>query len=106
MDYLMEDVAKNLGLERETVEAVVDEMMLQLHKQIFEYKGLNGDYIGETLHYQINEQAYYHLLGFLDQFSEKYIWDDRPANEYLLRLGGRIRWAPYRHQMLGWKESD
>lgn len=102
MGTITNDIAETLGCEPSEVDAIIEELMLQFHRRLYEYSGLNGDYIGEELHYQIGDQAFYHLLGFLDTFSERYSWEPGTANEYLLRLSGRSRWAPFRHQIESW----
>src|SRR3712207_2100318 len=102
-DRLIDEVARNLDIDEREVRAVIDEFGLQLHKRALEYKGLNGDYIGEELWTEIDPQAFYHLLGFLDYFAERYSWSPASATQYLLRLGRQLDWLPYRHQMLGWK---
>ena len=101
------EAAKNLGMEEDDVRKVVDEVMLLLHKGMAEYGDLGRrDYIGGALHYEIGPQAFYHLLGFLDQFSGKYQWEQGDATEYLLRLGSRSDWAPYQHQVKSWKYAS
>lgn len=104
-ENLIADVARNLGMEDDAVSHVVDEFLLQLHRRLYEYRGLNGDYVGEELHYQIGPQGFYHLLGFLDTFSDRYSWEPGSANEYLLRLGRRADWAPYQHQTESWSDG-
>lgn len=101
---MIEQVAENLGMGAEQVAPVVDEFLLQLHRRLYEYKGLNGDFIGEELHWQIGKQGFYHLLGFLDCFSDRYQWEAGIASEYLMRLGSRSDWLPFRHQIESWKE--
>lgn len=101
---MIKEIAKNLGEEEELVANVLNEFCYQLHKGIFEYEGVNGDFIGEELHYLIPNQAFYHLLGFLQEFANKYGFDEDSASEYLLRLGSRSTWLPYSHQMSGWKK--
>lgn len=103
---VLDEVAANLGMEPDAVRGVVDEFMLQLHKRFIEYEGLNGDYLGEQLHWEVGHQAFFHLLGFLDRFAEKYQWEPGTANEYLMRLGSRADWLPYSHQCRGWKEAE
>jgi hypothetical protein len=102
---MIKEIAENIGEEEEVVANVVDEFCCQLHKRIFEYKGLNGDFIGEELHYLIPSQAFFHLLCFLQEFANKYGFDENSASEYLLRLGTRSTWLPYSHQMSGWKKE-
>lgn len=105
-DSILEVTAKNLGMEACEVASVIDEFMLQLHRKLVEYEGLNGDYIGEELHYSIGRQAYFHLLGFLDRFSERYQWERGTAVEYMARLFSPAEWRPFSHQLQGWKESS
>lgn len=104
-EHLIADVARTLGMEDDAVSHVVDEFLLQLHRCLYEYRGLNGDYVGEELHYQIGPQGFYHLLGFLETFSDRYSWEPGSATEYLLRLGRRADWAPYQHQMESWVDG-
>jgi hypothetical protein len=104
-DRLIAEIAQNTGIDDDVVIHVANELMLQLHRRLFEYRGLNGDFIGEELHLQIGPQAFYHLLGFLDLFSDRYQWERGSATEYLLRLGRRADWAPFQHQMEGWRDA-
>ena len=97
------EIAAALGMDEEDVRPVLDEFMLRLHKCAHEYEGMNGDYVGEQLRFDIGPQAYYHLLGFLDLFANAYTWEPGTSGEYLLRLGRRSDWVPFRHQMEGWK---
>ncbi len=102
---LTADVAQYLSLEEELVVSVIDEFLLRLHRGAVEYEGLNGDYIGEQLSWDIAPQGYYHVLGFLEWFATCYSWNPGTANEYLGRMGGATRWAPFRHQRDSWTES-
>ncbi len=101
---LIDEIAEALNMERDEISAVIDEFVLQLHRRQYEYKGLNGDYLGEELHYHITKKAYYHLLGFLDTFSERYEWDS--ASEYLLRLGKQSEWMPFKQQIKSWEKRS
>lgn len=98
--------AANLGMDSSEVGHVVEEFLLQLHRDLVEYEGMNGDYLGESLWHRLSPQAYLHLLGFLDRFSERYQWEPGIADEYLARLGTRAHWMPYAHQATGWVESS
>jgi hypothetical protein len=100
------ETASNLGLEDMVVRSVIDEFMLQLHRDLVEYQGMNGDYLGESLSLHLPNQAFFHLLGFLDRFSERYQWEPGTAHEYLARLGSRSDWLPFSHQLRGWVESS
>ena len=104
-DTLTRQVAQNLGMDASEVSSVIDEFMLLLHKEIYEYKGIDGNYVSEELHWKISPQAFFHLLGFIYEVG----YDTREkgmANELLLRLGSRADWLPYRHQMEGWKNPS
>ena len=103
---LENEIAEHLGLDPENVSDVIIEFLRRLHKGLYEYKGLNGDFIGEQLHWDMNKMGFYHLLGFLDTFSDRYGWNSGDANEYLLRLGGSEEWGLYKRQMAAWKESS
>ncbi|MGN8160650.1 hypothetical protein ACS8YF_18515 [Salinisphaera sp. SWV1] len=105
-DSMIEESAKGTGVEKDIADSIVSEFCLQLHKRLYEYRGLNGDYIGEELCNDISGQAFYHVLGFLDKFSERYNWEEGSATEYLLRLGSRGEWRPFEHQTTGWKSGQ
>lgn len=103
---LAHKIANEVGLEASDVERVIGEFCLQLHRGLIEYKGMNGDFLGEDLSLALSPQAFFHLLGFLDAFSERYDWEPGDASEYLARLGTRGHWAPFRHQCDGWKPGS
>lgn len=100
------ETAANLDLEVSVVHSVIGDFMLQLHRDLVEYEGINGDYIGESLSHRLPRQAFFHLLGFLDCFSERYGWQPGSAGEYLGRLGSRADWLPFAHQQEGWVKSS
>ncbi len=102
---MLSEIASNLGYDEEVVRAVVAEFALQLHRHAFEYRSGNGDFIGEELWSLVDRQTFYHLLGFLTYFAERYGWDDNSASNYLLRLGCQAVWAPFQHQMAGWQSA-
>lgn len=84
---LAEEAAQNLGMEIDDVQSVMDEVMLLLHKGIVESHQERGPFIPMKLLWRIGDQAFYHLLGFLDNFSEDYRWEKGDATQYLQRLG-------------------
>lgn len=99
---LTSEIASKLGDDREHVAKVIDEFCFLLRRRLFEYQGLNGDYIGEQLHYDISDRAYFHLLGFLDQFSGSYDWEQGIAREYIARLMSEEAWRPFSQEAAGW----
>lgn len=97
------EVATLLGKSRDDVMETVELFMELLHKKAYEYKGLNGDYIGEELHYDMSDKAFYHFLGFLNDFDDKYNWE-QSASEYIARLSSRETWQPFSEQMQQWNK--
>lgn len=104
---LIGEIAENTGYDESEVGDILNESLLQLHKRLYEYKGQNGDYLAEELLAHIDDQAYFHLLGFLNLFSSKYSWDEPGCHlEYLYRQRTRSTWLPFIHQTSGWKEKS
>lgn len=91
----IDKVAARAGQDPGVTCRIIEEFCLGLRRQLDEYKGINGDYIGEQLHWDIGNRAFFHLLGFLDQFSEKYQWEPGIAYEYVARLMGKDEWKPF-----------
>ena len=104
-DSFLQDAAKNLGMEVEEIIPILDELMLQFHKAIATSDHANP-FVGSKLLFDTSPQTFYHLLCFLDYFSEKYKWEAGDASEYLLRLGKRSEWAPFVHQARGWVKEN
>lgn len=97
----IDKVAASSGQDSGVVSLVIEEFCLGLRRKLDEYKGMNGDYIGEQLHWDIGIRAFFHLLGFLDQFSEKYRWEPGTAYEYVARLLSKDEWEPFSQEYLG-----
>lgn len=102
----IQQIAANSGEEPEVVKRVIEEFCLGLRRGLDEYKGLNGDYIGEQLHWDISNRAFFHLLGFLDLFSEKYQWEPGSAREYVSRLFTEDEWKPFSQEYFRAKSPD
>lgn len=102
----VDQIAANAGEDPEFVSRVIEEFCLGLRRSLDEYKGINGDYIGEQLHWDISNRAFFHLLGFLDQFSEKYQWEPGSAREYILRLFSEDDWKPFSQEYIRANSSD
>jgi hypothetical protein len=95
IEFFSSLIAKKVGVDEAIAQKIIEEFNLELHRNIYEYKGMNGDYIGGELHYQIGIHAYYHFLGFLDVFSERYGWGPGDSSEYLSRIFGNEALEPY-----------
>lgn len=103
---ILHQVAASSGQAPAVVNRVIEEFCLALRRGLDKYKGINGDYIGEQLHWEVSSRAYFHLLGFLDQFSEKYQWDPGSAREYVARLYAEDEWKPFSEEYFRAKTSD
>lgn len=103
---MIEEISQATGIDKGAVQQVVDQLAMQLHRRLETYMGMNGDYIGESLHWEVGPRAFYHLLGFLDMFAEKYEWEPGDAREYLLRLGSPADWAQYHSEPPDNNKSD
>ncbi|MES1976882.1 MAG: hypothetical protein V4451_02530 [Pseudomonadota bacterium] len=102
----IDQVAANAEQEPAVVSRVIEEFCLALRRELDEYKGVNGDYVGEQLHWDIGNRAFFHLLGFLDQFSEKYQWEPGSAREYVSRLFTEDEWKPFSQEYFSAKLPD
>jgi hypothetical protein len=83
---LINQLALRLNENPERVQRIIDELCIALNRDLAQYKGLNGDYLGEQLHWDIGHRAFFYFLGFLDTFSTKYNWERGIGREYALRL--------------------
>jgi hypothetical protein len=103
VERIIEKVSQATETSPERVSAIVDNLFLQLHRQFYEYKGLNGDYIGEELHWQLSRMSYFHLMGSFRLLIERYTFDEpEEISEYLLRLALAKEWEIYSSQMNEW----
>ena len=102
----IQQIAANAGEEPAVVKRVIEEFCLGLRRGLDQYKGLKGDYIGEQLHWDISNRAFFHLLGFLDLFSEKYQWEPGSAREYVSRLFTEDEWKPFSQEYFRAKSPD
>ncbi len=111
-ESIIQTAAENLCMEVSEVAAVVDEIMLQLHRAEFERNEVKGgDYLGVsqigTLFRALPRQAFFHFLGFYEFMQrDQAEWERGYANEYLMRLAPRSEWLPFSHQMSGWKRGN
>jgi len=99
-------IAEKVGEDPALVGRIIEEFCLDLRKSLDGYKGLNGDYLGEQLHWEISTRAFFHLLGFLDGFSGKYQWEPGSAREYILRLYSEEDWKPFSQEYMTPRENS
>lgn len=99
---MLERIAKDLNIDAELVSRVIDHFALSMHRGFAEYKGSNGDYVGEQLRLCVSPMAWYHLLGVFHLLATRYEWDEHATDEYLAHCGASDVWEPYRKQCAGW----
>jgi hypothetical protein len=104
---MKERIAEKVLTDTDLVGRVIEEFSLELRKELDGYKGINGDYLGEQLRWDIGARAFFHLLGFLDAFAGKYDWEPGLAREYIFRLYSENEWKPFADEyMPGSAASD
>ncbi len=99
-------IAEKVGEDPAVVGRIIEEFCLDLRKSLDGYKEINGDYLGEKLHWEIGARAFFHLLGFLDEFSGKYQWEPGSAREYILRLYSEKDWKPFSQEYMRSETAD
>jgi hypothetical protein len=100
---ILSEVARVVDQDIESVRSVVATFARELHRHALEYEDANGDFIGEHLLWQIDQEAYFHLIGFLEYFAERYNWESGTSSEYLLRLNSPETWERFSRDMETWK---
>jgi len=100
---IINEIAKEAGISREQATRASEVLLEILHRRLVEYRGLNGDYLGEKAQYELSERGFYHLLGFVEQFSKKYLWDEGSISEYLGRLPPVERWKKLNKEIAKWE---
>jgi hypothetical protein len=100
---ILAEVAIEAGISWDDARRVSESLLKTLHKRLVEYRGLNGDYLGEQAHWELSEKAFYHLLGLFEQFSRRYLWEEDSTSEYLGRLPPIQRWEELAEETRGWK---
>ena len=103
---IIAEISEKAGISRNQARFASEALLEGLHKRLVEYRDLNGDYLGECAHRELSNKAFYHLLGFVEQFSRRYSWDEGSISEYLGRLPPVERWEELSKEMADWKWSD
>jgi hypothetical protein len=100
---LMKQVATEADVSEETAIRVSEALLKNLHRRLVEYREGNGDYLGQLACSEMSDRAFFHLLGFVEQFSINYAWEEGSINEYLGRLPPVERWEAFHPDLEGWK---
>lgn len=103
MMSLMEQVATDAEVSEETAVKVSEALLKNLHRRLVEYRDGNGDYLGQLAWSEMSDRAFFHLLGFVEQFSINYSWEEGSINEYLGRLPPVERWEAFHPDLEGWQ---
>ena len=107
---LVETVADQVALPPEKVLNVFEHSFRELHRRMYEYDGMNGDYLCEELVHELPETVWIHLYLFLVLYQIKYS-SDHPEDvmsesiTQLQYLGESDWWQPYVDQTKEWKMS-
>ena len=103
---ILDEVARDAAISVDEARRASEALLKALHKRLVEYRGLNGDYLGEWAHWELSEKGFYHLLGFVEQFSINYSWEKGVISEYLGRLPPVERWKALAEEIRDWKWRD
>jgi cytochrome c oxidase assembly protein Cox11 len=97
---IIEKLSYKFNKDPDEVTGFIGEFMQLMHKEFYES---NEDVVGAPMYYNLGPKGYYHFLGMIKCFSEKY--DEVYPEEYLLRLGITSDWKQYSDQIAEWKKS-
>ena len=101
-----DEVAREAAISVDEARRASEALLKALHKRLVEYRGLNGDYLGERAHWELSEKGFYHLLGLVEQFSIRYSWEKGSISEYLGRLPPVERWKALAEEIRDWNWRD
>lgn len=107
---LVETIGRQADLPPGKVLHVLDSAFRELHRRMYEYEGVNGDYICEQLRSELSEPAWIHLYFFLVLHRIKYSTDHpddvmSDSTIQLQYLGESERWQSYLDETKEWKMS-
>ncbi|RJP93882.1 MAG: hypothetical protein C4518_05070 [Desulfobacteraceae bacterium] len=103
---LYDEVAREAAISLDEARRASEALLKALHRRLVEYRGINGDYLGEMAHWELSEKGFYHLLGFVEEFSIRYSWEKNSISEYLGRLPPVERWKALAKEIRGWNWRD
>lgn len=101
-----DEVAREADISVDQARRASEALLKALHKRLVEYRGINGDYLGEMAHWELSERGFYHLLGFVEQLSIRYSWEEGSISEYLGRLPPIERWRALTEEIKDWHWRD
>lgn len=101
-----DEVARQADISVDQARRASEALLKALHKRLVEYRGLNGDYLGEMAHWELSERGFYHLLGLVEQLSIRYSWEEGSISEYLGRLPPVERWKALAEEIKDWNWRD
>ena len=97
-----DEVAREAAISLDEARRASEALLKALHKRLVEYRGVNGDYLGEMAHWELSERGFYHLLGLIEQLSIRYSWEEGTISEYLGRLPPVERWKALAEEIGDW----
>ncbi len=86
------EIARKIGIDTCDAQLATTGFLRWLRHSIPAHTEGNRDFIGEELHWLISRSMFYELIGFLDEFADRYSWEKGIAAEYLLRIAPREEW--------------
>ncbi len=101
-ESILDEVAREAEISVDQARRASEALLKTLHKRLVEYRGLNGDYLGERAHWELSERGFYHLLGFVEQLAIRYSWEEGSISEYLGRLPPVDRWKTLAEEIKDW----
>jgi hypothetical protein len=112
MNDLTEQLAVRFRLSLTDTREILEEVFAHIHRRLFEGKNgdgprINGDYIGESLRWDIGSDAYFHFIGMLVCIT-KYYGVEEPGEwvEYASRTFSAEEAERLNAQMSNWKSQD
>jgi hypothetical protein len=102
---MMQKVANAAQIDETDAMIAVEEFLLQLHKLEYEKPKYGVDFVG-LIWPQISARAFFHLLGFIEQFSGHHDWEPGTIGEYLGRMPPCDRWERISEEMKDWKRPS
>lgn len=101
---MINEISKTAGVSAAQANKVVEEFLLRIHKMEYE----KGEQYGlvESIRWQVSERSLYHLLGFIESWSEANSWENGYMNEYLGRMPLVGTWEEIGQETEGWKRYE